>query len=70
MLDVGCGGCEPVGTIIAGRFDLTGLDFSLAQLRLARELLTATGFDVLCERHVRDDVSERDGEHVFVLGRA
>jgi len=161
VLDAGCGGGEPVGTLLAERFDLVGLDFSRAQLDLARdrlpesalvsgdlvslpfadgsfdaicaayavihvpreqhrdcfeefrrvlrpgglllvtvgtadwtgtnddwmgfgaamhwsspgpertsELLSVVGFDVLWERHVGDGVSERDGEHVFVLARA
>jgi SAM-dependent methyltransferase len=42
ILDAGCGAGVPVAAHLAERFDVTGVDFSLPQLRLAKEFVPAS----------------------------
>jgi SAM-dependent methyltransferase len=44
VLDAGCGAGVPVARALARRFDVTGVDFSLAQLHLARDLVPDAHF--------------------------
>lgn len=47
VLDAGCGAGVPVTRALARRFDVTGVDFSEAQIALARQNVPTTRF--LCE---------------------
>jgi SAM-dependent methyltransferase len=44
VLDAGCGAGVPVTRTLAERYDVTGVDFSLAQLHLARDLVPDAHF--------------------------
>jgi SAM-dependent methyltransferase len=44
VLDAGCGAGVPVTRALARRYDVTGADFSLAQLHLARDLVPNAHF--------------------------
>ena len=44
VLDAGCGAGVPVTSYLAERCQVTGVDFSVAQLRLAKELVTSAKF--------------------------
>jgi len=44
VLDLGCGAGVPITKALAGRFDVTGVDFSPAQLALARRQVPAARF--------------------------
>ena len=47
VLDAGCGAGIPISQILSERFDVTGVDFSEAQIELARENVPGAKF--LCE---------------------
>jgi SAM-dependent methyltransferase len=47
ILDAGCGAGFPIAAELAERFEVTGVDFSLAQLRLAQKL--AQGAKLACQ---------------------
>lgn len=44
LLDAGCGAGEPVTRLLAGRFDVTGVDIAEAQIELARQLVPSAHF--------------------------
>lgn len=44
VLDAGCGSGLPVAKILSERFDVTGVDFSEAQIELARKTVPAASF--------------------------
>lgn len=44
VLDAGCGGGIPVAQILSDRFELTGVDFSEAQIELARKNISSAQF--------------------------
>jgi ubiquinone/menaquinone biosynthesis C-methylase UbiE len=44
VLDAGCGAGMPVAHLLSQHFRVTGIDFSMSQLRLARELVPAARF--------------------------
>ena len=44
VLDLGCGAGVPITQALAGRFDVTGVDFSSARLALARKQVPAARF--------------------------
>ena len=47
ILDAGCGAGMPISQILSGKFDVTGVDFSEAQIALAKKNVPNTKF--LCE---------------------
>ena len=58
VLDLGCGGGEPIAKSLADRFTVTGVDFSTEQIRRARERVPAATFRCC-------DVMDYIPEHIF-----
>jgi SAM-dependent methyltransferase len=55
VLDAGCGAGVPVAQILSQRFKVTGVDFSEAQIELARKYVPQAKF--ICQDMTRLDVS-------------
>jgi SAM-dependent methyltransferase len=53
LLDAGCGAGVPVTEILSARFDVTGVDFSVAQIELARKNVPNARF--ICQDMTRLD---------------
>lgn len=56
VLDAGCGAGLPVAQILSGRFDVLGVDFSAAQIQLARKFVPNARF--VCQDMTKLDLPE------------
>src|SRR5215211_2580389 len=81
VLDAGCGAGIPVAQILSHTFDVTGVDFSEAQIELAKKLVPAANFicqdmtkldfpdntfDAICSYYAIIHIPREEHEALFV----